>query len=130
MLSEKIFVSVYDYLRLCGLANVDTFKNGKNYLKKKLADKLDSADIVSPWEISPDVVTMNSKLHLKDFQTQEEMIISLVFPQDANLKRNRLSILTPLGISLIGCKVGQQIEARIEVKQLLYQPEASRDFHL
>lgn len=130
MLSENIIVTAYDYLRLRGFANIDTVKKGKNYLKKKLAAKLDSADIVSPREISPDVVTMNSKLHLKDFQTQEEMIISLVFPQDANLKRNRLSILTPLGISLLGCKVGQQIEKRIEVKQLLYQPEASRDFHL
>ncbi|OHB82536.1 MAG: hypothetical protein A2Z38_01580 [Planctomycetes bacterium RBG_19FT_COMBO_48_8] len=130
MLSEKIIITAYDYLRLRGWSNLDILKSDLDYFKKTLSDMLDDADIVSPWEIPPDVVTMNSKVHLKDYQTQEELILSLVFPPDADLKKNRLSILTPLGVSLLGSKVGQQIETRIEVKQLLYQPEAAGDFHL
>lgn len=130
MLSEKIIITAYDYLRLRGWSNLDILKSDLDYFKKILSDMLDDADIVSPWEIPPEVVTMNSKVHLKDYQTQEELILSLVFPPDADLKKNRLSILTPLGVSLLGSKVGQQIETRIEVKQLLYQPESAGDFHL
>jgi regulator of nucleoside diphosphate kinase len=130
MLSEKIIITAYDYLRLRGWSNLDILKSDLDYFKKILSDMLDDADIVSPWEIPPEVVTMNSKVHLKDYQTQEELILSLVFPPDADLKKNRLSILTPLGVALLGSKVGQQIETRIEVKQLLYQPESAGDFHL
>ena len=130
MLSEKIIITAYDYLRLRGWSNLDILKSDLDYFKKILSDMLDDADIVSPWEIPLEVVTMNSKVHLKDYQTQEELILSLVFPPDADLKKNRLSILTPLGVALLGSKVGQQIETRIEVKQLLYQPESAGDFHL
>lgn len=130
MWNEKIMVTAYDYLRLRGLGNLETVANGKNYLKKKLAATLDDADIVSPWEIPSDVVTMNSKVQLKDWRTQERLVLSLVFPFDADNKRNQLSILTPLGVSLLGRKTGQQIETRIEVEQLLYQPEAAGHFHL
>jgi len=130
MLSEKITVTAYDYLRLRGLASLEVVKIDMNYLKKILSDMLDDADIVSPWEIPPDVVTMNSKVQLKNSKTQECMIISLVFPTDADNKNNKLSILTPFGVSLLGRKVGQQIRTQVKVEKLLYQPEAAGDFHL
>lgn len=130
MRSGRIIVSAYDYMRLRAYATPGTAGNGTNYLKKKLAAVLNGADIVSPWEIPADVVTMNSKVQLKDRRTQERLVFSLVFPLDADSGRNRLSILTPLGVSLLGCKTGQQIETRIEVKQVVYQPEAAGHFHL
>jgi regulator of nucleoside diphosphate kinase len=130
MLSEKITVTSYDYMRLRGLANLEVVKNDMNYLRKILSDMLDDADIVSPWEIPPDVVTMNSKVQLKNYQTQQCLILSLVFPTDADSKNNKLSILTPYGVSLLGRKVGQQIKTQVKVEQLLYQPEAAGDFHL
>ena len=130
MVSEKITATAYDYMRLRRAAIIEVVKIDMNYLKKILSDILDDADIVSPWEIPPDVVTMNSKVKLKNYQTQERLILSLVFPTDSDSKNNKLSILTPWGVSLLGRKVGQQIKTRIEVEQLPYQPEAAGDFHL
>lgn len=131
MLNKKITVTAYDYLRLRGFANPDVFIDRNSYLKKKLAKLLDGADIVSPWQIPRDVVTMNSKVQLKDLFTSEDMVLSLVFPPDADNRKARLSVLTPLGVLLIGCKAGHEVEGRrIKLEQLLYQPEASGDFHL
>jgi regulator of nucleoside diphosphate kinase len=126
----KITLTAYDYMRLRGYAGPAVFIDRDTFLRRGLAELLDDANIVSPLEISSDVVTMNSKVEFKDLYTREDMIVSLVFPPDAGNNENRLSILSPKGLLLLGSKAGQEVEGRIKVARLLYQPEASGHFHL
>jgi regulator of nucleoside diphosphate kinase len=65
------------------------------------------------------------------------MIYSLVFPQEADASEGRISILAPVGTAMIGYRVGDVIEwevpsglRRLKVEDVLYQPEASGDYHL
>ena len=74
---------------------------------------------------------------MKDLDTQEEMTYTLVFPADANIKENKISVLAPIGTAMIGYKVGDVIEwpvpsgqRRLKVIGILYQPEAAGDYHL
>jgi regulator of nucleoside diphosphate kinase len=97
-----------------------------------LKEELDHAQIVSSDEIPKDVVTMNSRVRLKDLDSGRESIYVLVFPRDADVARDRISVLAPIGTAIIGYRTADVIvwpvpgaEKRLEVQEVLYQPEAA-----
>lgn len=102
-----------------------------------LRSELDRATVVPPKDIPPDVITMTSKVRIKDLDSGEESVYSLVFPENADIDTGRISILAPIGTALIGYRIGDTIEwkvpagtRRLKVEAILYQPEASGDYHL
>lgn len=97
---------------------------------------LDSADVV-PWaQIGSDVVTMLSRVHVKDLQTNEEREITLCYPADADASVGFVSILSPMGWSLLGQRAGTTVlwptpsggKLAAEIVGVLFQPEASGEF--
>jgi regulator of nucleoside diphosphate kinase len=93
--------------------------------------------LVDPQNIPQDVITMNSKVSVTDTTSGEKMTYTLVFPSAANITDNKLSILAPLGMALLGYRVGDIIEwavpsgvRKLRVDEIVYQPEASGDYHL
>jgi regulator of nucleoside diphosphate kinase len=67
----------------------------------------------------------------------ESETYTLVYPDEADILAGRLSVLAPLGIALLGARVGQVVEfdapagaRRLKVEKVLYQPEGAGDFHL
>ena len=101
---------------------------------KQLQEMLEQADVVAPQEIPGDVVTMNSKVRLKDSRSREDMVVTVVFPGDAKsdeaVEQLRASILTPMGLSVFGRRVGDELDGKIRVDELLFQPEAAGNFEL
>lgn len=80
---------------------------------------------------------MRSTVRLKDLESGKEMIYSLVFPDEADVEQGRISVLAPVGTAMIGYRGGDTIEwevpsglRRLKVEEVLYQPEASGDYHL
>ncbi len=80
---------------------------------------------------------MNSKVHLLDLETKEEMTYTLVFPDAADIIAGKISVLAPIGTAMLGYRAGDTFSwevpagvRRIEVLAILYQPEASGDYHL
>lgn len=103
----------------------------------RLEDGLEFAEVVAPSDIPPDVVTMRSTVRLKDLDTKEQSIYSIVFPTEANVDEGKLSVLTPLATALLGQSRGTTVEfqapsrvRRLEILEILYQPEAVGDFDL
>jgi regulator of nucleoside diphosphate kinase len=99
---------------------------------QQLDDELDRAHVVPASEIPADVVTMNSKLALRDLDTGEEMVFRVVFPSEANPDQHRMSVLAPLGTAVLGYRAGDSIEwivpgrtRRVRIESVLYQPEAA-----
>lgn len=106
---------------------------GSQYLKR-LAGELMKASLVEPAEIPADVITLNSTARLVDQETQEEMVYTLVFPEDADPSRGKISILAPIGTAMLGYKVGDAFDwdtpggkRTLLIKGVLYQPEAAGD---
>lgn len=106
---------------------------GSDYLKK-LAGEIEKASVVQPDQIPSNVITLNSTARLVDQQTNEEMIYTLVFPEDADPSQGKISILAPIGTAMLGYKTGDTFEwdtpggkRIIRVQEILYQPEASGD---
>ena len=97
-----------------------------------LRSELERAQIVAPDEVPPDVITMNSRAHLLDLDTNERMEFTLVFPDQADIEEGRISIFAPLGTAMLGYRVGDEFEwavpygyRRIRVTRIEFQPEAN-----
>ncbi|OQB11953.1 MAG: Regulator of nucleoside diphosphate kinase [Candidatus Omnitrophica bacterium ADurb.Bin205] len=138
MAGKQIYITDSDIRRLKDLVKVTReFKREKEKYLKELEGELDRAKIVNSEDIPEGIITMNSKILLKNLDSDEEFIYWLVFPPEADPDQNKISILTPIGTALLGYRVGDTIEwdvpggiARLKVKKILYQPEAAGDYHL
>ncbi len=103
---------------------------------KALTEELHRAVIVDPKEVPPDVITMNSRAELIDLDTSETVTFTLVFPAEANIEEEKISVLAPIGAGMLGYRVGDEFEwnvpegvRRLKVIKVHYQPEAAGDFH-
>lgn len=135
--NRGIFITQFDLDRLSVLIAEKRATGGDNAYLNELEAELAKAEIVGSRDIPANVITMNSKVRMEDVETGEEMIYSLVFPQDANIDEGKISILAPVGTGMIGYKEGDIIEwpvpagiRKIKILEILYQPEASGDFDL
>lgn len=138
MTVRKLYITRFDKSRLEELIKVAGDFGGQNRKDLvSLGEELKKAEIVSSKEVPADVVTMNSKVVLRDLGTSEEMTIALVFPRDADIDSGAVSILAPVGTAILGYAKGDIVEwtvpsgvRRIRIENVLYQPEAAGDFHL
>jgi regulator of nucleoside diphosphate kinase len=102
-----------------------------------LENELYRGILVDPQNVPQDVITMNSKISVTDIESGEKMTYTLVFPVKANIAENKLSILAPLGMALLGYRKGDIIEwsvpsgiKKLKVEEIIYQPEAAGNFDL
>lgn len=136
MEKKTIYVTEFDFDRLYGLVeSADPNIRDKTHLMQ-LKEELEQGEVIEPAEIPDDVITMNSKFRLQG-EDGAHSDYTLVFPRHADFSKNRISILAPIGVALIGSKVGDTVtwetqagQKQFKILKILYQPEASGDFHL
>jgi regulator of nucleoside diphosphate kinase len=136
MEKRHIFVTVFDLKRLNELLRYSTgFDERDKTQIKLLKKKLQEAKIYSPKVIPEDIITMNSKVRLKDIYSEEELIYTLVYPVSADINKNKISILAPIGVALLGHRVGEIVDSGISedltkfrIEEILYQPEAAGEY--
>lgn len=138
MSGKPIRVTEFDLERLKKLiADSQRAKyRGSDYLAK-LQSELERAEVVKSREVGSNVVTMNSTVVMVDLETGKEETYTLVFPDDADARQGKVSVLAPIGTAMLGYEVGDVFEwevpagrRRLQVKKILYQPEAAGDYHL
>ncbi|MFW7380611.1 MAG: GreA/GreB family elongation factor [Oligoflexus sp.] len=96
-------------------------------------EKLERSQIISQRQAPANLVTIHSTM-----QCQEMGHLSLVFPHEADIDTGKISILAPLGISLLGARTGQLITWRcrngrskkLMIDTITYQPESAGHWHL
>jgi regulator of nucleoside diphosphate kinase len=123
-----LIITEQDFQRLSAIA-----LSQRSEAVNLLDEELGRAEIVDPEDLPPDVVTMNSVVTYRDENTGEEKQIGLVYPNHADAAEGRISILAPIGLALIGLRVGQSIEwqmpsgqvKKLTVTEVSFQPEAS-----
>ena len=138
MNDRTIFIATFDFDRLKDLLSVASEFNYRNRSDlSELALELRRAKIVDSKEIPSNVVTMNSRVKLRDVDTNEEMEFTLVFPGNSNIDEGKISVMAPIGTAILGYSAGDTIEwhvpagkRRIRIEKILYQPEAAGDYHL
>lgn len=103
---------VYDLIK-------DHLKRKKTTLKEEeiLLLQLKKAKQVTRKSLPLDVVTVDSKVIIKNLITNEEEIHTFVAPDKAKRRNNTESILSTLGLALVGCKVGDEVSWDFEEGQ-------------
>ncbi|RQO61690.1 transcription elongation factor GreAB [Variovorax sp. KBW07] len=107
-----------------------------NQLPSGLADLLDIAEVLPSREVPANIVTMYSQIEIEDPATQQVQKITLCYPGDAEPTAGFISVLSPVGIGLLGVKAGtlarwqmpNGAEGAARVVAILFQPEASGDY--
>jgi regulator of nucleoside diphosphate kinase len=97
-----------------------------------LADELESAEVVEPDCVPPDVVTMRSRVRVLDMVSGEAATYTICYPTESNIEAGRLSVLAPIGTALLGYREGDVIEWPVpggvrvlKIEKLEHQPEAA-----
>ena len=84
--------------------------------------KLSNAEIVDPKKITTDKVVFSAKVKLFDFESEKEIIYSIVGDDEADIKSSMISINSPIARSLIG-----KVEGDIA---LVETPSGNKEFEI
>jgi regulator of nucleoside diphosphate kinase len=82
-------------------------------LLRDLHQQLSRARLVEPEELPEDVVAINSTITLRDLRTSALETYTLVEPTRADIANGRLSILSPVGVEILGCRTGDEIQCPV-----------------
>ena len=130
---ERVLTEL-DHVRLAALSS----RNTRAHLLRShgIAAVLDEARVVPSRRVSADVVTMYSQVLLRFVDDGIKRKLTLCYPEDAEPQFGFVSVLSPIGLSLLGQQVGATVrwespdgsERMAEVEAILFQPEASGDY--
>ena len=134
--TRKIVVTSLDMQRLHDLIRTtrEAHLEDPQYLDA-LENELSQAQVIESGEVPGDVITMNSTVQVRVDDQKRLQTWTVVYPQDANMDENRISVLAPLGTALLGYRVGDTLEwqvpagqRRYSIVKILHQPEAAGEF--
>jgi transcription elongation factor GreA len=94
-------------------AEYDDAKNEQALLEHRIAmleERLLSARVISKKEIAKDIVSIGSKVRLRDIEQNKTFEYYIVGSAEANPSENRVSNESPVGKAILGKKKGEVVE--------------------
>lgn len=76
---------------------------------ERLIDEIARAKLVAPNKMRDDVITIGSAVAYRDLGMAREHTVTVVYPENANIEEGRISVLTPVGVALLGLSPGATI---------------------
>ena len=105
-LTPPLTLGQTDHTKLHALGEAGLDRNPD--LAEILLTELDRAKVVNDAKLPDGVVRMGSRVTFETNSGQEQTV-TLAYPVDANIEEGRISVMTPIGVALIGLKAGQSI---------------------
>lgn len=131
--NKQIALTEHDRLRLARLAqNLNRHEGEPSEKGEALIELIDSAEVVSDHALPPDLVTMNATVLYDDGDSGPLETLTLVYPADANAALRMVSVISPLGLALIGRREGELADFAtpwgghriVRIRKVLDQPQA------
>lgn len=120
-----------------GLIDFASLNRKMPEIVNKLRYKMASARKLPPERISNTVVTMNSRVLLEELSNKKQIEITITYPQDSNNTERKVSVFSPIGVSLFGRQTGDVVSWKVpggmgqfKIVEITYQPEAVGDYSL
>lgn len=127
--TPKIVINADELAHLESLA--DGMLRRQPALADRLFDEIGRARVVAASKMPKNVVSMGSTVTYRDETTGQEKSVTLVYPEEADITRLRVSVLTPIGVALLGLAEGASFywDTRENQRRMLtiitvVQPEA------
>lgn len=114
MRKNQITLSLADHQRLLALINSARldWRIPSEHVHA-LEGELARAALVPLDDLPPDAVAMHSTVWFRDLDTDEEESYTLVYPSEADVTCDRISVLAPIGTALLGFRVGDTVKWRV-----------------
>ncbi len=93
-------------------AEYDAAKEEYQFLQKKLAEleeMLKQSEVMEAKKNPNGVVDFGGRIALKNLDTDEDAVYTLVGPYESDLERGRIAMSSPLGRALLGKSVGDEV---------------------
>ena len=134
---NRQLITQTDYERLLNILQGAYTPESPDNPATVLRHELPRRSLIAPGAVPRAVVTMNSRVECLDLDNGETVTYTIVYPDDADIDNGKISVLTRLGIALLGAKEGDTVEAgtrslnwQLKILRVLYQPEAAGRFDL
>ena len=128
---KQMLITVNDYRRLIVLMELASLKAKMPRSAKQLNDALMNAKMLPPENISSSVITMNSRVLVRDLSSGRETELTIAYPKDADNPEGKVSVFSEIGIALLGQQAGNKVSWKVptgngqfEILKVTYQPEA------
>lgn len=132
-----MLITTNDYQRLTGLIEFASLKLKMPEIVNRLHNEFKGAKMLSQEGISESVITMNSRVLLKEVSNGREAEITITYPQDADNRERKVSVFSPIGVALLGRQAGDIVSWKVpagigkfEIVKVTYQPEAVGHYYL
>lgn len=139
-MAKRIYITEQDRNRLTESIDLLRESPDKRELPhiQQLEREIERAEIIlNPKDVPGDVITMRSRVRLRDVQGKGEQEYTLVYPPEADPQQGAISVLAALGTAMLGYRVGDTFavylpkgKKEFRVEEILYQPEAAGDYDL
>ncbi|HEX7366444.1 MAG TPA: GreA/GreB family elongation factor [Pelobium sp.] len=107
MVKEQIIIGEREHLLLEKHLKTSNMSKHNN---EKLANEIKNAKIVKVEDIPEKAIVLNSIVEIEEVVTSKKFHFQIVLPNEANMKENKISVFTPMGIALIGYLEGWFVE--------------------
>ena len=117
----SVIITDADMDRLTRLVHAFKHSLFRDQQQLELLDQtLAAAEVRPAGRVPKDVIRINSRVRVFDFDTRERELYTLTFPEEANISKGMISVLAPLGIALLGRRKKDVIEVQVPggVRQL------------
>ncbi len=136
-METKDFITINDYQRLSGLIKFAALETKMPDVVNVLLTKFSTAKMLPQNRILRSVVTMNSRVLLREISNDREAEVTITYPQDADGMEGKISVFSPIGTALLGRQAGDIVSwktptgvGHFEIAKILYQPEAVGHYYL
>lgn len=136
-MEAKDLITINDYQRLSGLIKFAALETKMPDVINRLHSKFRAAKMLPQDRILNNVITMNSRVLLKEITNAREAEVTVTYPQEADGREGKISIFSPIGLALLGRQAGDIVSwktpngtGRFEIVKIIYQPEAFGHYYL
>lgn len=105
-------------------AEYDAAKEEQQHLElkiNKLEITLSRAKIIEARDLPNDKIYILTRVKLQDLKTKDKFEYLLVSPEEADFERNKISVTSPIGKSLLGKTKGETVEIKVPAGMLKYK---------
>lgn len=130
MTNDRTLVTKEDMDRLAHLVRTLRHSPFRDQQQLELLDQvLESANALASEHVPINMIRMNSRFRVLDLDSGRSVRYTLVYPENADISKGRISILAPVGTALLGRRRGDVVEAkvpggsrRLKIEHVLHRP--------